>query len=111
VNRAVRNALREILAFDELHHEGVRASGLLEPVNRGDVRMVQRRERLRFPLKAREALGVLREGVWQDLDRHLAAEARVRRAIHRAHAAFADLGRDFVDAETGAGCEGQTVGV
>ena len=33
----------------------------------------------------------------------------VGRPIHLPHAAFADLGGDFVDAETGAGSESQTV--
>ena len=46
-----------------------RASGFLEPVNRRNVRMVQRREHLRFAREAREAVGVLREGIWQHLDR------------------------------------------
>ena len=32
-----------------------------------------------------------------------------RRAIHLPHAAFADLRGDFVDAEAGAGSEGQTL--
>jgi hypothetical protein len=32
-------------------------------------------------------------------------------AIHLAHATFADLGGDFVDAEAGTGSEGQFVGI
>ena len=81
----------------------------LEAVDRGDVGMVQRRERLRLALEPRQAFGVGGERVRQDLDRDLAAERRVRRPIHLPHAAFADLRGDFVDAETGAGSEGQCV--
>ena len=43
----------------------------------------------------------------QDLDRDLALQLRVGRAIHLAHAAFADRRGDFVDAEAGAGGQGQ----
>ena len=41
------------------------------------------------------------------LMRDVAIELGVARAIDLAHAAFADLGGDFVDAEAGAGGEGQ----
>ena len=64
-----------VLALDQLHHEGVHAGGLLDPVDRGDVGMVQRRERLRLALEPRQAFGVRRERVRQDLDRHLRARA------------------------------------
>ena len=56
-DRAARDALREVITLDEFHHEGVHAPGLLEPVNRGDVRMVQGRERLRFALEPCQAFG------------------------------------------------------
>ncbi len=53
-NRAARNALRQILAFDEFHHQ----CSFFEPVDRRDVWMVQRRQRLRFALEAHHAIGV-----------------------------------------------------
>ena len=46
--------------------------------------------------------------VGQDLDRDLALQLRVVRAVDLAHAAGADLGGDFVRAEAGAGSQGQT---
>ena len=107
----LRDALRQILALDELHHERVHAAGLLEPIDRRDVGMIQRRERLRLALEPRQAVGVRRERVRQDLDRDLAAERRVRRPIHLPHAAFADRRGDFVDAEPGAWSEGQRCGL
>ncbi len=53
----------EVLAFDELHHEGGDAVGLLEAVNARDVGMIQRGEQLRFALEPREPVGVLGERV------------------------------------------------
>ena len=78
-----------------------------EAVDRGDVRMVERREDFGFALEAREPVGVGRERRRQDLDRDLALQLRVGRAIDLAHAAFADLRGDLVDAEARAGSEGQ----
>ena len=83
----------EILALDEFHHQRRDAVGVFKAVNRRDVRMVQRREDFGFALEAREALGVRGEDVGQDLDRDLAFQLRVRRAIDLAHAAGADLRR------------------
>ena len=58
-DRAACDALGEVLALDELHHQRRHAAALLEPVDRGDVRMVQRRQR---PRLAREPLGQRRLG-------------------------------------------------
>ncbi len=49
--------------------------------------MIERRQHTRFALESRQPLGVRRERVRQDLDRHIAPEARVVRAVHLAHAA------------------------
>ena len=50
---AARDALRQILAFDEFHHERGHAPAFFEAVDRGDVRMIQRREH--FALRAENA--------------------------------------------------------
>ena len=65
--------------------------------------MVQRGERLRFALEARQPLGIGGEAVRQDLDRDVAIELRVARAIDLAHAAGANDRDDLVGAEAGAG--------
>ena len=108
-NRALRNALRKRRAFDQLHHESLHAVGVLEPVDRGDVRMIQRGEDLRFALKARQAVGVGCERRGEDLDRDLTLQLRVRRPIDLPHSTHAELRGDFVDAEAGAGREGQAI--
>ena len=41
-DRAARDALRKVLAFDQLHHEGTHTAGFFKAVDVRDVRMVQR---------------------------------------------------------------------
>jgi hypothetical protein len=69
-------------------------------VDRRDVRVIQRREGLGFTLEAREAVGVVRERLGQNLDRDVAIQLRVAGAEDLAHAAFADRRGDLVDAES-----------
>ncbi|MEY4634549.1 MAG: hypothetical protein RJA55_347 [Acidobacteriota bacterium] len=68
--------------------------------------MIERRQRLGLALEPRQALGVSRERVGQDLDGDLAAERRFGRSPHLPHSAFADRRDDFVDADAGAGSQG-----
>ena len=72
-----------------------------------DVRVVERGERLRFAGEPGQPIRVVGEGVGQDLQRDIAIELRVAGPKHLSHPAFADLRGDFVDAEAGAGSEGQ----
>jgi len=83
----------ERLAFDILHHQVIRP----DIVQRADMRMVQRRDRPRFPL---EALGEFYRG---DLDRDGAIKPRITRLVHLTHAARADGREDFIRTETCAG--------
>ena len=57
-DRPARDALRQIVAFDEFHHERRDARALFEPVDRGDVRMIQRGEHFGFALKTCEPIVV-----------------------------------------------------
>ncbi len=78
-------------AVDQLHREEVDAVGLLDRVDRDDVRVVERRDGLRFalePLQAITAPGQLRG---QDLERHLPLELRVLGEVHLAHSACSEL--------------------
>ncbi len=85
--------------LDQLHDQAAYAAGFFEAKDRGDVRMLELREDLRFALEARQALLILRESRWQDLDRDFALQARVDRAVYLSHSAFAELGGDLVGAE------------
>jgi hypothetical protein len=105
-NRAARDALRQVLAFDEFHDQRTDAIRFFQSVDMRDVRMIERCERLGFACESGESVGVIGERIREDLQRDVAIEFRVTRPIHLPHPAFADLGGDFVDAETGTGCEG-----
>src|SRR5882672_12276037 len=67
--------------------------------------MVERGQHLRLALKACEAIGIERERLWDDLQRNVATELRIARAIDLAHAAGAEGGEDLIRAETASGCE------
>jgi hypothetical protein len=58
--------------------------------------VIERREHLRFALEARHAVRVGRDRVWQCLQRHIAIESGVGRAIHLAHAACSKHVDDLV---------------
>lgn len=92
-------------ALDEFHHQGEGAGRFLKAVDGGDVRVIERCERLRFALEPCHPVGIGRKGVRKDLDRNLAAERRIGRPPDLAHAAFADATGDFVDAEAAARLE------
>ena len=78
---------------------------------RGDVGMVERGERLRFALEAHQPIGIGPQTLGQDLQRDVAIELGIARAIHLAHAAFADERRDFVHTKACTGWDGQVCGL
>ena len=73
-----------------------------EPVDLRDVGMVQRGERLRFAREAGEAFRVQRKELGQDLDRDVAIELGIARAIDLAHAARTECADHFISAQAGA---------
>src|SRR5689334_22399389 len=93
--RLQRNRPGEIFAFDELHHQVVRA----DVVQRADVGMIQRSDR---PGLAFEALRKLFPG---DFQRDDAVQTRVAGFVHFPHAARADQIEYLVGAELRAGGE------
>ncbi len=76
-------------------------------VNVGDIRMVERRQHLRLAAETGETVGIVRDGREQNLDRDLAVQFRIARAIDLAHAAGAQRRDDFVRPEARAGIERQ----
>ena len=109
-DRPASNALGQIVALDEFHHERTDTVGFFETVDVRDVGMIQRRESLRFAREPREPFRVAGEQVGQYLHRDLAIELRIARTEYLAHPAYADAGDDVVDAEARAGRESQTAG-
>ena len=66
-------------------------------VDRNDVRMVQRRDHLRFALEAIGHLGICGDVGQQHLDRHTSLELQIESEVDDRHGASADLSvdRDF----------------
>src|SRR5690606_21607868 len=89
-DRRARDPLGQCLAFYELEDERMCISQRLDPVQRGDVRVVERGEHLRFTLEAREAVPIALEALGQDFERHVTAQPRVVRTKYLAHAARAE---------------------
>ena len=58
---AARDPLRQVLALDQLHHQRADVADRFEAVDVRDVRMVERRERLRFALEPRQPFGIAGE--------------------------------------------------
>ena len=61
----------------------------------GDVRVIQRRQRLRLAREPRQPIGIAGEGVRQDFERDVAIELRIARAVHLAHPAGAQQRENF----------------
>ena len=89
-NRTAGNALREIFSVDPLHDERVDVPGperrVDESVDVRDVGMAECGERLRLTGEAREAIGIEREELGEDLDRNVTVQRAVVRTIDLPHA-------------------------
>lgn len=90
------DALGERRPLYELQNESPRAVLLFQPVDGGNVRMVQRREHPRLALEPRHALTILGEGFGQDLERHLPVQLGVGGAIDLPHPAGANFLAELV---------------
>ena len=66
--------IRQRLAFHQFQDKEVCSAGFFQPVNGGNVRMIERGEQLGFALEPGNAIGVLGELFRQNLDRHIPAE-------------------------------------
>jgi hypothetical protein len=102
----LRDPIRQRRAFDQFQDQCVDAICDFQPVNDRNVGMVECRQEFGFALEPGEPVRILREHLQQDLDRDVAIQLRVVRAIHLAHPARADLRGDFIGAEAGTGGKG-----
>jgi len=102
-DRSGGNALGERLALDELEDQRLVAVLLLEPVDRCNVRMIERGEDLRLPAEPGQPLVVAHQAFREDLDRDFSRETRVPCPIHLPHAAGAERFEDLVRTEFRAG--------
>src|SRR5262249_21326524 len=74
-------------------------------VNRDDVGVGERGSGPRFPLEPAQPVDVGGDGGRKDLDRHVAPEAGVPRAVDLSHAPGAERRKDLIRPEAVAGCE------
>jgi hypothetical protein len=96
----LRQAGSKRVAGQQLGDDVGSAAIVADVIERQDVGMRERRDRLGFSLEPIERGAVGCESRRQDLDRHLAIEPRIAGAIHLAHPAFANLGDDFVGSDS-----------
>ena len=108
--RAPAHAIVQRVALDQLEHQGRHVAGVFETVDCPDVRMIERCEQSCFAFEARQAIGVRRERRRQDLQRDVAPELGIARAIHFAHPAGPEQRDDLVDADPGSRRQSHAVG-
>jgi len=94
------------LAFQQLGDDVGRAVAEADIVHSEDVPVVQRSDGPRFLGEAAEAIGVGRDRVGEDLDRHVAPEPGVAGAVDRAHAPGANQLEDLVRTQPRARSQG-----
>ena len=82
-----------------LHRDKDPTVGFTDLVDGTDVRVIQGRGQPRLPFEPRQTFRIGREGVRQDLERHLAIQSRVASLVHLAHAARAEETANLVHAE------------
>ena len=102
---AGRKALPQGLAFEKFLDEVEAALGFADVEDAHDVGMVQAAGRARFLFQPRAHLRGGGERRRKHLDGHIAVDPRVARAEDLSHAAGAQLSRDFVGPEPGAGTD------
>ena len=104
--RTFQQPIGQRLPLDQLHDEELALVLSPDIEERADVRVIERRDCPRLALEAGAELLVHGESPGENLDRHIAAEARVAASIHFAHPASTEGRNDFVRADAAAGQEG-----
>ena len=82
-------------------------SRILEPVDRCDIRMVERGQRLGLTFETRQAVRIVADALGQDFQGDVAIQAKVPRPVDLAHSPFAKKAGHFVAADAGAGLDRQ----
>jgi hypothetical protein len=103
--RTIGETFTQRLALEQLHHRVDGGALSAEIVNGEDMRVRQGRHRLGLTLEARQRGRIGSECGRQDLDRHVAIEFGVVRAVDLPHTAGADGRTDLIRAKASAGRE------
>ena len=98
-DRPTLQSIRERLAFDEFKDQEAESVGLFEIVDRGNVGMIQRGEKLGFTLEAADPVRVAGELSGKDLNGNVTFQLRIARSIDFAHAPGADQRHKLIIAD------------
>ena len=98
---ALADPVAQRLALEQLHDGDGHAADDRQLVDREDVRVRQRRDGADFGLEPAPHLGIGGDVVRHDLERDVASEPRIARAIDVPHPAGAERRDDFVLCEMG----------
>ena len=106
---------RQRVPFHQLEDQGsnghlrraYRGVVLFEPVDAADVRMIEGGQQLRFAPETGDTIGIAREDIGKQLDRHVAIEPGIATAIYLPHAAGADRRDDLVRSQASADLQWQ----
>jgi hypothetical protein len=101
--RALVQARAQGGSFEELRHDVGESVLLTHVVHREHVRIREAAGGARLLLEAPQSLGVAGQRAREDLDRDVAIQARVPRAVHLAHPPRAQRAQDLVRPEARAG--------
>ncbi len=96
LQRLARDAVPECLSLQQFHGDEGSPIGLVDLVDRADVRVVQRGHGFGFPLKAAESLCVMGKLVGKELQRGVATELEVFSLVHHTHTPTPNLAQDAV---------------
>src|SRR5580765_798242 len=88
------DAVAKQFALQQLHDDKVVRLKLLDPVDRADVRMIERRRGARFALESLEQVRIAGHGRCQEFQSDMAAEIDVFSFVDNAHSALAQLRGD-----------------
>ena len=80
-HRTLRDPIGQRRTLDEFEYEGQDARCFLESVDRANMRVVERRQDLRFPFEAGKAIAIEREDLRENFDGDVAIQPRVTRAV------------------------------
>ena len=97
--------LPQRFAFEQLGDEKRRAVMRAGIVNGKDIRMIERRNRARLLLESPQPFGIGGKGRRQNFDCDFAAQTRIPRPVHLAHAARAHRDKNFIGAKFRSGRE------
>ena len=86
----------ERFPFQQLHGDEVLTVRFVDPVNRADVRMIERGRRKGFPLESFAGSRIILQFLRQELQSDMPMQLEVFRFVHHTHAAATEFLQDAI---------------